>query len=119
MDNDTISRQAAIDLINDIDLINFTAKGIVRDRLRKLPSAQPDRKNGKWIDGYKRQTCSVCKQKGFRSWNFCPNCGADMRGERMEGKCDYEKALDQCVLSICRGGIKLMPTIVEAEGEEQ
>jgi hypothetical protein len=44
---------------------------------------------------------------------------ADAYISMMEGKCDYEKALDQCVLSICRGGIKLMPTIVEAEGEEQ
>jgi hypothetical protein len=43
---------------------------------------------------------------------------ADAYVSMMEGKCDYEKALDQCVLSICRGGIKLMPTIVEAEGED-
>lgn len=40
--NDLINRQAAIDLINDIDLINFTAKGVIRDRLRKLPPAQPE-----------------------------------------------------------------------------
>lgn len=46
-----------------------------------IAEAQPQRKTGKWIDGYKRQTCSVCKQRGYRSWNFCPNCGADMRGE--------------------------------------
>ena len=48
--NDLISRQAAIDLINDIDLINFTAKGVVRDRLRKLPPAQPDGIPLEWID---------------------------------------------------------------------
>ena len=48
--NDLISRQAAIDLINDIDLINFTAKGGVRDRLRKLPPAQPDGIPLEWID---------------------------------------------------------------------
>ena len=42
---------------------------------------EPERKKGKWIDGYKRQTCSVCRQRGYRSWKFCPNCGADMRGE--------------------------------------
>ena len=45
---------------------------------------QPERKKGKWINSYKRQTCSVCKQRGYRSWNFCPNCGADMRGDQNE-----------------------------------
>ena len=25
--------------------------------------------------------CSVCHRKGNKRWNFCPNCGADMRGE--------------------------------------
>lgn len=44
---------------------------------------------------------------------------ADAYVSMMEEKCDYEKALDPYVLSVCRGGIKLMPTIVEAEGEEQ
>lgn len=43
---------------------------------------------------------------------------ADAYVSMMEGKCDYEKALDPYVLSVCRGGIKLMPTIVEAEGDD-
>ena len=42
---------------------------------------------------------------------------ADAYVSMMEEKCDYEKALDPYVLSVCRGGIKLMPTIVEAEGK--
>ena len=41
---------------------------------------------------------------------------ADAYISMMEEKCDYEKALDPYVLSVCRGGVKLMPTIVEAEG---
>lgn len=42
------------------------------------------RKTGKWIYtpteplGY---ICSECK-KGCCRYNFCPNCGADMRGEK-------------------------------------
>lgn len=42
---------------------------------------------GKWkhinnrCDGYAWQICSECGGKGKSTWNFCPNCGADMRGE--------------------------------------
>ena len=42
--------------------------------------ASAERK-GKWIDGYHRQVCSVCKYRGFKSWAFCPNCGARMVGD--------------------------------------
>ena len=34
--------------------------------------------HGEWLNGYKRQTCSVCRYRGMRSWNYCPNCGAEM-----------------------------------------
>ena len=54
-------------------------------------SAEPERKKGEWIiDKYKAElTCSECKKTftnfpviGWKPlWNFCPNCGADMRGE--------------------------------------
>lgn len=33
-----------------------------------------------WIDGYRWQTCSKCRNKGKRSWKFCPYCGAKMDG---------------------------------------
>lgn len=42
MTDDTIYRQAAVDLVTDMEFMNNTAKGILRDRLRKLPSAQPE-----------------------------------------------------------------------------
>lgn len=57
--------------------------GLALEAVEDAPTIE-DRKTGKWIDGYKRQTCSVCKQRGYRSWSFCPNCGADMRGEENE-----------------------------------
>ena len=49
--------------------------------------AREERKNGKWeripysfTEGYK---CSCCGCKSIeKHWNFCPNCGADMGGER-------------------------------------
>ena len=89
--DDTISRQEAIDVFPEDNLPWDTFEGyiaphLVRKILEQLPSAQPERKKGKWING-------VCDQCGshapywamastyYRS-SFCPNCGADMRGEQ-------------------------------------
>jgi len=49
----------------------------------------PTPKKGKWIDGKPYvnshwMVCSVCHEPGPDSsggYNYCPNCGADMRGE--------------------------------------
>lgn len=46
-------------------------------------------KTGKWIKGIGENGvttslfCSLCGQENphWYDWNFCPNCGADMRGE--------------------------------------
>ena len=61
-----------------------------------MPSAQPERKKGRWIPQdhnkvngmtstavYYYPKCSVCGHCANYT-NFCPNCGADMRGERNE-----------------------------------
>lgn len=37
--------------------------------------------HGEWKEGKNRQQCSECLYRGFKSYNFCPNCGADMRGD--------------------------------------
>ena len=56
----------------------------------ELPSVQPERLHGEWIsregNGQKlpfwgRYECSVCGECAENN-NFCPNCGADMRGEQ-------------------------------------
>lgn len=46
-----------------------------------------ERKKGKWIGkpiaGYTTVRCSVCNNvfsENNGRWNFCPHCGADMRG---------------------------------------
>lgn len=40
---------------------------------------------------------------------------ADAYIEMMEEKCDHEAELDEIILSVCRGGIKQMPTIDAVE----
>lgn len=59
-----------------------------------LPSVQPERKTGKWVEhhepftwmGYAYWTCSECnfgeKEENKTRSKYCPNCGADMRGDQ-------------------------------------
>ena len=104
-DNDTISRQAAIDAVckacsMDTDYHNCTGYKPDSDwcdelvALRLLPSAHPERKKRKWLpDNNCYHTphfiCSACGVSQEvdtvmykPSWAFCPLCGADMRGEQ-------------------------------------
>lgn len=62
-----------------------------QDIISCLPSAQPERKTGEWIPEFDGKftggaywfSCSKCKRivPDVRNggWNYCPNCGADMR----------------------------------------
>lgn len=54
------------------------------------PTIIPERKRGRWeiyiismIDG-EGCRCSECGFEGASYWEFCPNCGADMRGGQNE-----------------------------------
>ena len=64
--------------------------------ITELPSVRPERKKGEWIpqDFNKRNgfattvvyyfpRCSVCGETANYT-NYCPNCGADMKGETDE-----------------------------------
>ena len=100
---DLISRQAAIDAIRKIyDSVGILGEKWAVDKcqmaIKDLPSAQPERKTGKWIErkhGYwsfvndkgerdgwiPSYECSECRSGGWRNpevMNFCPNCGARM-----------------------------------------
>lgn len=111
--NDLISRQAAIEKIvntpsqinnKDIPLVSQYDGAAFRQIeilgiLDTLPSAQPERKTGKWSEAERQKSevfyCSVCGRRAYHPWigsrketrknvckyNFCPNCGAYMRGE--------------------------------------
>ena len=39
-----------------------------------------DREQGDILAGVS-YTCSLCSFHGYDNWHYCPNCGADMRGE--------------------------------------
>jgi membrane protease subunit (stomatin/prohibitin family) len=95
--DDVISRQAALDELRDAEKHAFNSyyKGLIKAHkiIAGLPPAQPERKKGKWICEYDGKftggaywfSCSKCKrivpEVRNGGWNFCPNCGADMRGE--------------------------------------
>ena len=96
-DSDTISRQAAIDAIDEIEAEVAEGFGFEYEKWRKyfcdLPPAQPERIKGHWIehdDGLVACECSVCHEKynlyeeDVFERNYCPNCGAEMRGEQDE-----------------------------------
>ena len=91
-----ISRQAALDMVNHLteiyvnNLPPMLDKADVYDNLRLLPSA--DVRLGRWNCGddiFEYAVCSYCKWDSGEAWEYakkhfkyCPNCGADMRGER-------------------------------------
>lgn len=100
MTNDLISRQAAIDALreeveweydwNDEQMYYIEADMAI-GAIERLPSAQPERKKGEWIDytedGYVE--CPFCHSATNCDGNkdelhFCFSCGADLKGEDNE-----------------------------------
>lgn len=88
MKDDVISRQAAIDSFPEDALAwdisdGYLAPHYVRKILEELPSAEP--RKGKWAgkgdsEGFGIFICGTCGKFAMMKSNFCPNCGADMRG---------------------------------------
>ena len=105
MDNDTISRQAAL---RELHLLAIEALRkqrydynalitICSNKLRDLPAIQPKQKTGRWIEQTDTQNdvyyvCSNCKEaftliEGTPTdnlYNYCPNCGAKIKSEVTE-----------------------------------
>ena len=88
--SDLISRQEAIDAIEITPFDDYGDYMRARELIEKLPSAKPVR-YGKWMEiievnelGEPYQSgvyCSECGHTDCYEPNYCPDCGADMRGE--------------------------------------
>ena len=90
---DTISRQVAIDRIVAIQPTNpakseythgiDTGLAMAMVAIKEQPSVQPERTKGKWKVTSVYIKCSECGESFMLiPQNYCPNCGADMRGEQ-------------------------------------
>lgn len=104
--DELISRKAAIDAIwthatrvlensdYDIfiqDIYKMTHRHIA-ELIQHLPSAQPERKTGRWEDINKNYYCRISGRCSACGWEahlyeddvvgmpYCPNCGAKMEG---------------------------------------
>lgn len=70
------------------EAIRATASAIVV--IENMPSAQPERKKGKWILSYSNyrlrsdpwHKCDQCGNDAQYATNYCPSCGAAMREEK-------------------------------------
>ena len=98
--NDLISRAAAIRWVKTEcnpygnPTLDFESGKKVIEHLEQMPSAVPIRKKGKWVkvtNGRGGHECNIChayapsyQNSDERLSEFCPNCGADMRGEQDE-----------------------------------
>ena len=85
------------DLIDRIELMRQIAefgREIPKDQVMEVIARMEDvevedRPKGEWVYHrnelscvrWNKWECTVCHRRQENTYNFCPNCGADMRGE--------------------------------------
>lgn len=89
-----MTREEAVGVIERLPVMSYMKKNekqtIITTALDMAIEAlqEPERKKGRWENG---EPCPICGEDRFKDlyadiwadWqpSFCPNCGADMRGE--------------------------------------
>ena len=97
---DPIDRQDAVRIVDNIDTWQAGWRDNAIESLKALPSAQPERKAGRWIKehiditdkehpkSFRFHRCSACGHVaapalfvGEKWLSYCPHCGAYMGGD--------------------------------------
>lgn len=92
-----IEKQVAIDALHEAYEARNPTQNAIMDKatmvIFRLPPADVRPvKSGRWVYGIVRADipipleCSACEWQVTRRTNFCPNCGADMRGGDADGE---------------------------------
>lgn len=80
-----MTRDEAIEILESVSF--FAPSDIDVDTALDMAIEALERKQGKWLE-YK---CSICgfepyNPSGLETFNYCSNCGADMRGDEDDGR---------------------------------
>lgn len=83
-DNEAVvARENSIKYTDNYAKIMWSRANGIRDAIVEVydaPTIDADRPQGEWIDVGGYEVCKNCHEvKKISHWNFCPNCGADMR----------------------------------------
>lgn len=90
--DDLISRQDAIEAVQNRHMMLNKEKVLLINDLEKLPSTELPRIRGQWsikgqtidtVRGY-WATCSACGYAVFGGGNYCSNCGSYNKGQVTE-----------------------------------
>ena len=87
--SDLIDRQAAIEALEKFekqcweDMCFRPLMSDARVIIKGLPSVDPKHRTGRWVPNKHTDTvlCSQCEKCYGDEYNYCPNCGAYMKGE--------------------------------------
>lgn len=89
---DLISRSVlknyARTVLHEDNATNFSLLKMFDEIIDNAPAAEPERPKGEWLKYlyYAQENrweciCSICGKLNQQESNFCPNCGADLRGD--------------------------------------